>query len=153
MKKIISRTLTSIFLFVFLCSCSTSASQPKDIAASIEITYQPSSTIKRGSDLDVWLKNTTKYCLEFPAVDGMKVYAQQKERWVEIPNLVTVIGNQIVKLKPAGDFWDANVFTISPDLASLNSNEPIKFRAVLTGYLCEDHTIVIEKEIPFTVTP
>lgn len=149
---------TFAFLFItlsaLLVGCFQQTKQPEVIAASLEIRYQDTSEISFGTPINVWVKNTSNYCIEFPLKGEVKaVYAQQKEKWVEIPNLVKRAGNQNLVIKPKGDLFSERMVLISPDVSSLSIDGPTKFYALLAGYLCDDHNIQIQKEIPFTIVP
>ena len=150
------KTFTFLFitLSALLVGCFQQAKQPEEIADLLQIRFQDTSEISLRTPIIVWINNTSNYCIEFPLEGEIKaVYAQQKEKWVEIPNLVKKAGNQNLIIEPKGDLLSERMVVISPDISSLVLEEPTKFYALLAGYLCDDHNIQIQKEIPFTVLP
>lgn len=141
-----------LLLSVLLLSCNQ-AEQPEFISESIEIRYQEPSELIAGNPVDVWLINTSKHCLQFDLLDGMKIFVRQEEQWIEIANSVKFIGDSTVTLMPKGDFFSETLINIRPDFTTLAISTPTDAYALLTGYLCNDNTIQIQKEIPFTINP
>jgi hypothetical protein len=140
-----------IIFAVVLSGCGKP--DPKSISDSLEIIYDNTSEIPLGNRISIWIKNTSNYCVEFPLKDGTKLYAQQNGTWVEVANNVEFIGSQVITLKPNDEMFSEDQLSIHPDVSNLDIRKPIKFRALLTGNLCEDKTMQIQKEIPFTLVP
>jgi hypothetical protein len=138
---------------ILLIGCGQKAKGPDQIAKSIEVIYDNSSEITLGTRISIWVKNTSAYCVEFPLSDGLSLYAYEKDAWIEIPNLVEFIGKQTITLMPNDILLSENQVVLNPDISSLSMDKPTKFYALLTGYLCDDKTVEIKKEIPFTLIP
>ncbi len=136
-----------------LTSCSKNSDTPIAISNSIEIAYSPSSEMEVGNQMEAILINKTKHCIQFPLVDGLEIYATQNGTWVKVPSLVTILGDQNLYLEPKGKPLSRRSIDIQPDISSLEIQNPTSFRVLLTGHLCDDESIKIEKEIPFTVGP
>jgi hypothetical protein len=141
-----------VLLSVLLLSCSKQTIEPEVISESIKITYQDTGPIA-GNPVDALLTNTSKYCIKFDLLNGVKLFAKQKEKWVEIPNLVEFIGTSTITLMPEGNLSSEASVIIGPDTTTLIITTPIDAYALLTGHLCDDETIQIQKKIPFTIDP
>ena len=140
-------------LSILLIGCGQKAKSPDQIAESIEVIYDNSSEIPLGTRISIWVKNTSAYCVEFPLADGLSLYAYEKDVWIEIPNSVKFIGKQTITLIPNDIMSSEDQVALHPDISSLSMDKPTKFYALLTGYLCDDTTVKIQKEIPFTLIP
>jgi hypothetical protein len=146
------KTPVVLFLSVFLLGCSKQAIQPEVISESIKISYLDTGPIA-GNPVDALLTNTSEYCIKFNLQDDIKVFAKQKEQWVEIPNLVEYLGDPTMILMPKGDLSSEGTVILGPDIDTLVINAPTDAYALLTGHLCDDDTIQIQKRIPFTINP
>ncbi len=151
--KQVKMIVSGVVIIILLSGCLKQSDAPTMIANSIEITYSPSPEMKVGYQMEVLLKNTTKYCVQFPLVDGLEIYANQNGAWVKVPNLVTILGDENLYLESKDKPLSRRSIDIQPDISSLEIQNPTSFRALLTGHLCDDESIKIEKEIPFTVVP
>ncbi len=153
MKNAASFLIYFLVLSIFLLGCGQEAKDPNQIAKSIEIIYDNSPEIPLGVQINIWVKNHSTYCVEFPLDDGLLLYAYEKDAWSEIPNSVEFIGKSTIILIPKDRLLSENRVYLHPDISSLSMDKPTKFYALLTGYLCDDHNIQIQKEIPFTLVP
>ncbi len=139
-----------VFLPTLLFSCAV---QPKDITASLEVVYPKTSEFHVGAPVDIIINNTSNYCVVFSLKDGLTIYAEQSSGQVGIANLVEFIGSQDWVIKPKGDLYSSRLISMYPDLSNLSITSPTKFYAKLTGHFCDDESVQVKKEIPFTIVP
>ena len=149
----VNRIFLKLVVAILLSSCARQIEQPDAIAGSIEIVYVTSSEMTVGDQMEVSLQNKTKYCIQFPLVDGLNIYAEQDGKWVESRNLVTILGDQNWVLRPKDELLSERSVYIQPDIAHLEIHAPTRFYALLQGYLCDDESVKVQKEIPFTMIP
>jgi hypothetical protein len=152
------KTKVKLFMFILFLiginlSCSNELSQPPDVATLIEITYQTGPEISPGGYVEAWIENTSNRCISFPIDFDIKVFVEQHEAWIEVPNLVTYVGDRPEVLKPKGDALSDTLVNIRPDISALIMTEPVNSYALITGNLCDDEDYVIEKKIPFVIVP
>ena len=119
----------------------------------IRVSYPASQEVPVGLGMDIELKNESKYCVMFPVVTGMTIYTVQDGKEIEVKNLVVIMGSENVPLGPKGEVFSMRFISIVPDTSSLSIKEPTQFFARLNGYLCDDESVKIVKEVPFTVVP
>jgi hypothetical protein len=131
----------------------SSKQQIANIADSIDVSYQTGPRIGVNQDLTVWIKNQTAYCVSFPPDYGIKIFAETSDGWTEVSNLVTFVGNQPRSLKPKGDIFSERSIDVRPDVSALMLSQPTNFYVSISGHLCNDETVLVEKEIPFVVVP
>jgi len=148
-------TLLTYALMVLLgtINCSSELGQPTNIASSIEITYQAGPEITPGGEVLAWIDNTTRSCISFPPDFGIKVFVQQGEDWLEVPNLVTYVSEEPQILDPRGSLFSRTLVHVWPDVSGLVITEPVDSYALITGTLCDDESYAIEKKIPFEIVP
>ena len=155
MKSIRLTFLSAIVILTLaIISCSNSSEQQiADIADSIEVSYQTGPQIGVHQDLTIWIKNQTKYCVSFPPDFGIKVFAEINKNWQEVPNLGTFLGNEPRLLKPKGDIFAETSLDARPDVSDLGLTQSTNFYVSISGHLCDDDTVLVEKKIPFVVVP
>jgi hypothetical protein len=148
--------LFSILTIAILSSCTKSIDQPAEIADSIVLFYPTGPQMGVIDYLDgfnVWIKNETKYCINFPPDYGIKVFAEIGNVVIEVPNLVTYLGTQPILLEPKGEDFSEHSVSVWPDVINLELKMPTNFYAQITGYLCDDEGVAVIKKIPFIVVP
>lgn len=139
---------------IAISGCSNSSEQQiANIADSIDVSYQTGPQIEVHQDLTIWIKNQTNYCISFPPDFGIKVFAEINKNWQEVPNLGTFLGNQPILLKPKGDIFAETSLDARPDVSALALTQPTNFYVLISGNLCDDENVSIEKKIPFVVVP
>lgn len=142
-----------ITIIFFLCSCSSNGSDPASIASSIDVKYPVSEEFLIDSQIEVFLINESAFCVAFPLDDGLKIYAQENDEEVEVENLIINIGSQDLILYPKGKMLSTRSLDLRPDTNHLKMEKPTKFKVILTGYLCEDENVQIQKEFLLTSMP
>jgi hypothetical protein len=142
-----------VLFLILLSSCTKNTDDPVAIASSISVAYAVSSEIPLGNPVDITLTNETRHCIVFPVVDGVSMWAEQNGGQVVVENLVTSIGSQDLILYPQGELLSARILPLRPNTSNLVIDAPIKFTVQLTGYLCEDKNVQIQKQIIFTIIP
>ncbi len=152
MKNKFKFILIFLFLASLFTSCKKQAEQPELISAAIEIQYQNVDGIA-GNPVDALLINNSEYCIKFDLADGLNIFVGQNEKWIEIPNLVEFLGDSVLILQPKGNLSSRGSVNLRPDMANLVIKSPTEAYALLTGYLCDDDNIQIQKKIPFTINP
>ena len=138
---------------MLLYSCSTNGTNSEDIASSIEIKFSNSETFLIDDPIELFLVNKSSSCIVFPLVDGLRIYTQQNGKKVEIKNLINNMGSQDLILYPKGEILSTRSLDLRPDITGLKIDKPTDFSVILTGYLCENEAIQIQKEILVTITP
>jgi hypothetical protein len=149
----ITLLLYALIVLMGTINCSRELNQPDNVASSIEITYQAGPEISAGGEVLAWIDNTTKSCLSFPPDFDIKVFIQQGEDWVEVPNLVTYLDEEAHVLEPKGSLLSKTLVYIWPDVSNVVIKEPVDSYASITGNLCDDESYFLEKKIPFVIVP
>ena len=157
-SKNLGLSLFILIMTIVLSDCSSpSTPQSSDIANSIDVSYitGPQVDLPTGVNplLSAWITNQTKYCINFPPDYGIKVFAETSDGWTEIPNRVKYISDHPVLLKPKGDIFSQHSLDAQPDLSALTLTQPTNFYVEISGHLCDDEKVIIEKKIPFVVAP
>ncbi len=152
--NLLKLTINFLLFVVLLSGCSGSyESQIENIPDSIEVTYETGPEISSNQNLMFWIKNQTNFCISFPRGYGIRNYAEKSDGWTEVPNLGNFLGNEPRLLKPKGDFFSEDSVVVRPDISNLGLTEPTNFYVTISGHLCDDETVLIEKKIPFVVIP
>jgi hypothetical protein len=135
-----------------LMSCSPT---PQRVSGSdLAIKFVEGPDIKASEDLTFLVINMSTACIEFPDDFGIKIYYLDKnDAWVETNNLGTYLHPQNNKLEPYGNPLDLKAVYVRPRLSTPVVGNPIAMRVTIKGNICNDPTTIVEKEIPFTVTP
>jgi len=137
-----------------IISCSDSSEQQiENIADGIELIYEMGPEIGRGQILTVWINNQTSFCISFPRGYGIKIFSETSNGWKEVPNLGKFIGTEPRLLQPKGDFFSEDSIDVFPDVSGLELVQPTNFYVSISGNLCDDETVLVEKNIPFVVVP
>ncbi len=143
-------SITLLFSMVLLgCGSKT----PDEIASMIIVSYPATQEVPAGLGMQIRLINDSEYCIMFPVVTGMTIYTMQDEKEVEVKNLINTIGNENVNLNPKDEIFSTLTIGVVPDTSNLSITAPTQFFVRLSGYLCDDESVKIIKEIPFTVVP
>ena len=151
-------TKLKLFIIIFFLigtnvSCSKGLSQPTEVATWIDITYQTGPEIPPSGYIEAWIENMSDQCISFPNDFNIKVFVEQNENWVEVPNLVTYVGDRAEVLKPKSDARSDTLVNIRPDTSGLIMSKRVNSYAFITGNLCDDKSYKIEKKIPFVIVP
>jgi hypothetical protein len=141
----------AVIIVILLTGCRSK--DPEEISSTIQVSYPISQEMPVGSGISIELTNRSNYCVVFPIVTGMKIYAEQGGNRVEVKNLITVIGDENLVLNPQGEILSKRSIDIAPDTSNITITEPTQFFVSQSGYLCDDNNVQIQKEIPFTVIP
>ncbi|HNB55297.1 MAG TPA: hypothetical protein PK530_25320 [Anaerolineales bacterium] len=142
-----------VLLFsMLLIGCGNNRT-PDVIATMIDVSYPASREVPTGSGIEIQLTNESEYCVIFPVVTGMTIYTVENGEEIKVGNLVVVMGDENVPLGPKDEIFSMRQISIVPDTTGLSISKPTQFFARLTGYLCDDESVKIIKEIPFTVIP
>ena len=92
----------------------------------------------------------------FPIDFGIRILMEISGTWAEVKNTVTYRaqpGQDAIFLRPTGDIFSENIVGAKPDITSIDLTTPTKFQVIITGHLCDDVNVTVEKSIPFTVLP
>ncbi len=156
-NKVFKILLIAILAIMLLASCG--APDPQEIADSLIVYYPSNSIFQRenqvmvGWGLEAWITNESEYCIVFPYDYGVKIYLKDEKAETEVANTVTYANYQDVRLAQRGDSGSRRIIPVLPDLTNIIIDVPQEFRATITGYLCDDETVEITKEIIFFVVP
>ena len=145
--------LTVIFLIFIITGFGCKGDSPESISDSIDLTYQTGPNIFPNDFVEIRITNQTNFCIVFPVDFDIKVYLKQSENWLQVSNLVTDIGDRPVILEPKGEMFSVAIVLIKPDISNITIKEPIESYGLITGHLCDNENIVIEKKLPFLITP
>jgi hypothetical protein len=152
--SLIKLTIKFVVFSIFLNACSNSyEKQIENIPDSIEVTYETGPEIGQNEILTVWIKNQTDFCISFPRGYGIRNFVETSDGWKEVPNLGKFIGTEPRLLKPRNDFFSEDSIDVRPDLSGLGLTKPTNFYVTISGHLCDDETVLVEKKIPFVVVP
>jgi hypothetical protein len=148
------KTLGNFLFIIFLISCNThTPMSASEISSLISYSYPYSQEMRVGEQIDIFVTNETDYCLVFPLVGGLTIYTEENDEHIEVKNLVNIIGNQNLTISPKGEPLSSRMILLQPNTSSILIEKPTTFFVKLTGYLCDDENFLIEKIIPFTITP
>ena len=143
-----------VIMTLAIISCSNSSEEKNaNIADSIEVSYQTGPQIGVHQDLTIWIKNQTDFCISFPPDYGIKIFSETNNGWKEVSNLVNYLGTEPRLLQPKEDSSSEDSVFARPDVTSLGLVKPTNFYVSISGNLCDDKTVLIEKKIPFVVVP
>ena len=152
-NRIIQLIVSILIILLVGCSKPTPTPTPEEISDSLVIKYQTGPEIQTYGYVEALVKNTTFYCIIFPTDLGIKLFVDQDGSVSEIHNYTKYIGDQPRYLKQIGDIDEFISVGFDPDVLNLTITEQTKFYAEITGYLCDDASVVIKKKIPFVVVP
>jgi len=124
-----------------------------DIAKLINISYKIGPNVSDYKVIEVELNNTSNYCIEFPPDYGIKIYMDENGKITEIGNNTTYIGDKPRYLQPKGNIASKRGILFSPRVSDQKIIDSIIFYAEVTGQLCNDPSIIIQRKIPFSVSP
>lgn len=149
------KQILALFVFVILFNGCTDSikSESGIIADDITVSYETSAQITPNEDLVFWIKNQTDFCIVFPPDYGIKIFSETSNGWKQVSNLVNYLGTEPRLLQPKEDFSSEDSVFARPDVTGLVLVKPTNFYVSISGNLCDDNTVLIEKKIPFTVTP
>lgn len=120
----------------------------------LHLEYVKELNIYRSETLEFWIKNTSQACITFPYNFGIRIYYENNGAWVEVGNEFQYLPNvQDIEIQPSGQLFSQNDIELVPDIHNIQITSTAKFKADIQGYLCKDKKVVVEKEIPFTVSP
>ena len=152
--KLTTKLNILLFFIMILYSCSSSPkSQVENIADGIEVSYETGPKIGQNQILTFCIENQTQFCFSFPRGYGIKIFSKTSNGWIEVPNRGKFLGTEPRLLKPKEDFFSEDSVDVFPDISGLGLVQPTDFYVSISGSLCEDETVVIEKKIPFVVAP
>jgi len=147
------KDIAFLFLIVALCSCASPEDKNQGISDPIVVTYITGPEIEMTDLLDFWVKNTSDECIVFPFDFGAKILLDNNGSWIEINNLARYHPEEDIYLRAAGNIFSENAVGLQPDYSSIVLQENTDLLVVITGHLCEDDSVIIEKQIPFVVKP
>lgn len=145
--------LVASIIGALLSGCSHPSDQPEDISNMIDVEYQPSQKIQNDTTLTILLTNRSDNCIEYPLVTGITLLVKRGGDWVEVLNNMIYSGYLPMKLKPSGDTFSTRSILLWPRITGFSFYEPVNAIAIVSGYLCDDKSVIIEKRIPFVVEP
>ncbi len=140
------------FALVFFSAACTPQARPVS-SSDIAVAYVTGPAIAASQELDVFITNMSQGCVEFPDDFGIKIYYQQNGSWTETGNLIQYLPHQNNRLESHGAPLDTTSISLRPDLSRIQIGQSLAFKAIIRGNRCSDTNVVVEKEIPFTVTP
>ena len=85
-------------------------------------------------------ENTSHERIAFPFDFRARILVEIGDSWMKIPNLV--------KYHPS-----KNVVGLQSDFSGIVLQENTDLVVAITGHLCDDDSIVIEKRVPFVIKP
>ena len=147
------KTLLLITISIVIIISGCNGKSPETIADSIDLIYQIGPNIMPNEFVEIRIINQTNYCIVFPIDFETKVFLKQDDGWVQVSNLVTNIGDGPQILESKGKMFSVAIVLIKPDTTNVVIEKPIESYALITGHLCDDENFVIEKKLPFVITP
>jgi hypothetical protein len=152
--NLIKLTASFVVFSIFLSACSDSyESQIENISDFIDVTYETGPQIGQHEILTVWIENQTDFCISFPLGYGIRNFVETSDGWKEVPNLGKFVGTEPRLLKPKNDFFSEDTVNVRPDISGLGLTKPTNFYVTISGQLCDDESVLIEKKIPYMVVP
>lgn len=141
-----------LFIIAFiLISCDRTIPHPEDISNMLLINYEESPIIAEG--FVIRIDNNSKYCVQFPIGYNLKIFIETIDGITEIPNATRYIGEYPNQLEKKGDPQSSIFITFMPIIQDLLLIESGDFYVEISGNLCEDSSVIIQKRIPFEVKP
>jgi hypothetical protein len=158
MKRLNTIYVSVIFLALYGCSSvqNSNLTLSDNIANAIKVTYQTGPQIQTNEALNFLITNTSKNCIAYPIDFGLQIIMEQNGKWITVVNTVTYqaqTGQNEVLLNPVGSLFTQKIVGAQPDLSNITLTGPTNFQAIITGHLCNDKSVVIEKRVPFIVSP
>jgi hypothetical protein len=149
MKK--TKLLVAFLLLCTIYACSSA--QVHNLADDIVVTYETGPEIQATEVLEFWIKNTSNNCIVFPYNYGLKIFVEQNTNWIEVPNPTIYSPEDDIYLREADNIFSYRPVLLRPDISKIQLQGPTNFQATITGHLCDDENVVVEKTIPFVVKP
>lgn len=151
----------AILALISGCSASHNTLSPQETATLeisqlgdlLDVTFLRGPDINSSQNVSLVIKNLSDYCMVFPYDFGIKLWVEVNGDWEDIDNMVQYRPEEDIYLEPAGDLFSVMGVSLFPDLSNFPLPEKTNFKAMLIGHLCDDATVVIEKDIFFTVSP
>jgi hypothetical protein len=138
-------------LAIILCSCVKKATGA-EIDNLIQLDFPHGTTLSQNNELDVEITNNFDQCIVFPVDYGLQMYMKQGKNNINLKDKSEYTGDD-VKLEPEGKIFSENVIILTPDLSSVKVTSDSSFYATIEGHLCNDEKTIINKTIPFSVSP
>jgi hypothetical protein len=153
--------LLTILILSYGCSFMQEIQNPKGTPTSeidqlgdrLEITFLRGPEIHTLQNVSLVITNLSEYCIVFPFDFGIELWVDVNDVWEEIDNMVQYIPEEDIYLEPVGESFSTMGVSIRPDLSDFPLLEKTDFKAILSGHLCDDISVIVEKEILFTVSP
>jgi len=142
--------LITIFAII-LCGCAKKTTGA-EIDNLIQLSFPHRNTLSQNNELDVLITNNSEQCIVFPKDFGLQIYMKRGNDIVKLKENGAYIGDDI-KLEPVGQIFSENIITFGPDLSSVKVTSDSSFYATIEGHLCNDEKTIINKTIPFSVSP
>jgi hypothetical protein len=161
LKKIIFGIL-GIVIILIMAGCTQSSQLINGNAIRVEFINGPELHLDFVKELNQYqtstltfrIKNTSQTCITFPYDFGIKIYYENNGSWIETDNMFQYFPkDKDVLLDSVGNIDSDMVVNLSPDIQNVQISTIVNFKATIQGHLCKDKSVVVEKEIPFTVLP
>ncbi|GEM_PF-5965189 len=152
--KLLQKIFSLFIITLFWSACGSNLNQsPKDIAESLDVIYIYGPDIKHGETLSLWVENDTEYCLDFSPNYNIIINVKIDKSWIIVSNSINFLNDKPDILMPVDDPASISFVDVLPDLSEYQLTKPVEAYVVISGHLCDDESFVIEKKIPFTITP
>lgn len=139
-----------IFTFI-LVSCEKSIIKSEDISDLLVINYESNPILAEG--FSIRIDNNSDYCIQFPLGYNLKISAHTTDGIKEIPNTKEYIGEEPIQLEKKGNPQSSIFISFSPQTQDLSFPESADYYIEITGILCKDSSVIIQKKIPFEFNP
>jgi hypothetical protein len=103
--------------------------------------------IKPTARLSFGISNQATECMVFPYDFGKKIFIESKGKWIPVKDIMETNSRENVILQPRSGI---GIF-VAPDLSNIVITSPTNSKVVITGHLCNNKDVVVEKTIPFVV--
>lgn len=159
-SKLRINLLISLLILMYGCSEGTSTQSietniPRTDQGEVklDVIFLRGPDIHSTENISLILKNLSDKGVNFPYDMGVRIWAQGDDSWIEVNSMVQYRPYEDRILDPFGSFFSEMAVSIRPDLTDYPLVGKTNFKAILAGHLCEDDTIVVEKEISFSISP
>lgn len=146
--KIIEK-LFYLLIVLFLVSCEKKVNT-EDISKLLKISNEEIPVIAEGYIFRI--DNYSDYCIQFPLGYNLQIFVDTIDGIREIPNSAQYFGETPITIEKKGSPQSSIFISFSPRTQDLSLLKSMDFYVVITGSLCEDSSVIIEKKIPFEVT-
>lgn len=145
--KIIEK-LICLIIVLFLVSCEKNINT-EDISKLLKISNDEFPVIAEGYSFRI--DNYSEYCIQFPLGYNLQIFVDTIDGIKEISNSAQYFGEAPITIEEKGSPQSSIFISFSPRTQDLSLLKSMDFYVVISGSLCDDSSVIIEKTVPFEV--